>query len=544
MIDGQSLFTEKQAHHGTGKESIKGGQCTRTCFTQLSTPPVDWCDIARVTIDMLPDVALLEIFYFYLNDRYHERQEFKNGTEVWHTLVHVCRTWRNIVFGSPRRLNLRLCSTVSTPVRVTLDIWPLLPIVIYVFIGGGLDELDGEWDGSNDYDGPDDWGEENIIAALEHNDRICEIEFYEFPRTQSEKLLQAMQQPFPALTRLELEFLHQTAVQPDSFLGGSAPCLQKLRLHCIPFPGLPKLLLSATLLVHLEVSEISHSGYFSPEAMVTALSVLTSLESLAIGFKSARFYPSNRRPPLHTRTFLPILTKLHFSGASGYLEDLVARIDVPLLDKLTITLFHQLIFDTAQLMRFISRTPKFNGHDKAHVDFAHWDVSITLPQTFERRLRLRISCSESDMQLSSLARVCSSSIPLALIHTVEHLYIKSSLSVSPWRQVFVQSGEWLDFLRPFYAVKCLYICWQFVPHIAATLQGLVGERVAETLPSLQTLFLEDESLSKPVREVLGQFVAARQLAGHPIAISGWDNKHSSSHSSFDIWDSHGITVLS
>ncbi|KAN0109365.1 hypothetical protein V8E52_009337 [Russula decolorans] len=38
--------------------------------------------------------------------------------------------------------------------------------------------------------------------------------------------------------------------------------------HGIPFPGLPKLLLSATHLVQLWLANIPHSGYISPEAMV------------------------------------------------------------------------------------------------------------------------------------------------------------------------------------------------------------------------------------------------------------------------------------
>ena len=171
---------------------------------------------------MLPDVALLEIFDFYVDE---ER------IEAWHTLVHVCRKWRNVVFGSPRRLNLRLYCTARTPVRETLDVWPLLPIVIWVY-------------------GHETWGVDNIIAALEHNDRICELDLFDIPSSQLEKVLAAMQQPFPALTRLRLQSRDETApVVPASFLGGSAPRLQTLILDRIPFPGLPKLLLSATHLV-------------------------------------------------------------------------------------------------------------------------------------------------------------------------------------------------------------------------------------------------------------------------------------------------------
>ena len=46
---------------------------------------------------MLPDVALLKIFDFYVEAR----------ADVWYTLVQVCRKWRSVAFGSPRRLNLQ-----------------------------------------------------------------------------------------------------------------------------------------------------------------------------------------------------------------------------------------------------------------------------------------------------------------------------------------------------------------------------------------------------------------------------------------------------
>jgi hypothetical protein len=48
----------------------------------------------------------------------------------WHTLVHVCQRWRQIVFASPRRLNLQILCTHGTPVRKNLGIWPAFPIAI------------------------------------------------------------------------------------------------------------------------------------------------------------------------------------------------------------------------------------------------------------------------------------------------------------------------------------------------------------------------------------------------------------------------------
>jgi hypothetical protein len=104
----------------------------------------------------------------------------------------------------------------------------------------------------------------------------------------------------------------------------------------IHFRGLPKLLLSATHLVHLELWQIPHSGYISPEVMVTFLSMLTSRERLGIRFKSPQGRPDrkNRRPPPRTRTLLPVLTELRFGGVNEYLEDLAARIDAPLLNPI------------------------------------------------------------------------------------------------------------------------------------------------------------------------------------------------------------------
>ena len=303
---------------------------------------------------MLPDLALLEIFYFYVDQN-------KARVEAWHTLVHVCRKWRNVVFGSPRRLNLRLRCTESTPVRETIDAWPLLPILV---------------SGS----GSETWSADNIIAALEHNDRICDLNLFGVTSSQMEKVFAATHQSFPALQNLQIisSSIDETSVVPALFSGGSAPQLRSLWLDSIPFPGLPKLLLSATHLVTLHLHDIPHSGYFSPEAMITALSALASLGSLEIKFKSPRSRPDWRRhsPPL-TRTLLLALTWFQFKGVSEYLEDLVVRIDAPLLGSLDIASFHQLIFDTPQLTQFISRTSKFKTCDNARVQFLSRGVQVS-----------------------------------------------------------------------------------------------------------------------------------------------------------------------
>jgi hypothetical protein len=76
----------------------------------------------------------------------------------------------------------------------------------------------------------------------------------------------------------------------------------------------------------------------------------------------------------------------------------------------------------------------------------------------------------------------------------------------------------------FATVKDLYISREFTPRIAPALKKLIGETVTKVLPALRTLFLEEPSPSGPVQGAIEQFIAARQLASRPIAVSHWDRK--------------------
>ena len=72
-----------------------------------------------------------------------------------------------------------------------------------------------------------------------------------------------MQEPFQELTDLVLKsnsIPEKVLPLPDSFLSGSAPRLRNLLLLGVPFPGLPKLLLTATHLVNIQLHHIPHSG--------------------------------------------------------------------------------------------------------------------------------------------------------------------------------------------------------------------------------------------------------------------------------------------
>jgi len=105
---------------------------------------------------------------------------------------------------------------------------------------------------------------------------------------------------------------------------------------------------------------------------------------------------------------------------------------------------------------------------------------------------------------------------------VEDLYIEHQYSQLVWKSDAIENTLWLELLPPFTAVKNLYLAEEFAPGIAAALEELVGGRITEVLPSLQNIFIQELKPQGPFREHIEQFVAARQLSGHPVAISVWN----------------------
>ena len=399
-----------------------------------------------------------------------------------------------------------------------IGIWPPLPIIIKNTNRSPMPE---------DYD---------FDAALVHRDRVCEIKIY-ITSPQLQRLASTIQEQFPALTHLglDLDLLHNcrrpTPALPDGFLGGSAPSLKSLWLRSIPFPALPNLLLSTTGLVHLALVDLPYSGYISPDEIVSALAVLTNLESFTIKFMSPSSFPDwgSRRPLPPTRTALPALTSFKFRGISEYLEDFVARIDTPVLNSIHITFFYQLTFDIPLLAQFMERTTTLRALSRAYVEFGYNSVHVGYHpprRGFDQDSVLQILCAELDQQLLSLAQLFTLFFPS--IYMVEHLYIYVQ---SLWKDN-TESMQWLEFFLPFTAAKSLYVSKPFVQCVATALQKFAGKRVTEVLPALEGLFLEGPRSLGPVQKVIGlpgelqeaigRFVAARQLFGHPVAVFPWE----------------------
>ena len=463
-----------------------------------------------MTIDVLPDEAFLEIFSCYLVEQ-------SKHIEPWIPLVHVCQRWRSIIFASPRRLDVRVFYTPNRPVKAMLGFWPNLPIQILV----------------NRYQSSRWQGESNVVAALEHTDRICQIKL-DGPCFQLEQIIPAMQKPLPALTSLAIgcsDYDYQQAmpVIPEAFLGGSAQDLRSCDLLAVEFPGIWKLLLTTNHLVTLGLRNIPYSMHTSPEEMATCLSTMPHLESLSIAFQPPQSLhhrpdqPNRLLSPL-TRVVLPSLTKFQFQVMGEYIEDFVSRIDVPLLDKFNIAYFYQPVFDTHRLHDFLARIDNFKtpSHSRGIVTFEPSCIKFELelePLSFE----LAILCRGIRRQVSSMAQLCSSSLHLP--STLERLDIRGSDYVPLWyRQGEVEDSDpqWLDLFRPFTGLKDLHLRRGIAQPCALALRDLSEERVTDVLPKLQNLFIESFETLGPTREALGRFVAMRQLSGPPVVLRSWD----------------------
>jgi hypothetical protein len=260
---------------------------------------------------MIPDSVLLEIFDLCSRCSTAPAYENRPAAILEWKLVHVCQRWRYLILASPSSLDLKLVCSPGTPVRKTLDSLPAFPIII-------------------DYDKVASKDEDNVIAALEHPDRVRRIALSGLTRTLWETLDAAMQEPFPSLTHLSLtgpkDKDERAPVLPLKIMGGRTPHLQELHLQGMPCPALPQLLLSARDLVNLRLTEIPSTCYVSPEDMLTGLAGLTRLKSLVIEFQLSIILKllTSQRPATHTTPAvrLPALEYLRFRGYCEYLEGL------------------------------------------------------------------------------------------------------------------------------------------------------------------------------------------------------------------------------
>ena len=458
--------------------------------------------------------------------------------EEWRRLVQVCKRWQQIIYGSPRYLDLHIHCSNAKPFRKNLSRWPEFPITVNYTIYSdeeGLEYVD------------------DLIAALEQPDRVHLI-YLTIPSLGSiaDEVLEKMKLPFPALTHLDLVGPdlyddHEGIVLPRGFLGGSAPCLQHLRFNAVNaalFQELQILLLSAHNLTSLQLEDIPDCfGYISPEAIVGGLTRLTKLRTLSIIFRSPdpdehpdlhEGLEDRRRPePPMPRAVLPALTELMFHGECAYLEEIVARIDMPSVEDIKIDYFPPRA-EVRELSQFIGRTEHLClaqfRHAQVDFDFdlnaAYSQIKLDRAQGERPQVRFSLGMIVSDFEgcpdLDELV-TCTTHVLgqlTALLSKVDHISFKGQQGLD-YESNRLDNSKLLPLLHLFPAVEALHVSGVLVKHIATVLENIDEERVSEVMPALRSLRLGNGY--GPVGST-ERFLSLRQLSGHPVAIVNTDTQ--------------------
>jgi hypothetical protein len=459
------------------------------------------------TINILSDNILLEVFDQYRKSD-HQFCLSPYCVWKWHLLVHVCRRWRQIIFASPRRLNLHLLCTHGNPLREILGIWPSIPFII-LFFNPPID---------------------NVIAALEQPNRVSRIKLV-VNKSQLVEIAASMQEPFPELTHLSISSLFGNVPElPNGFLGGSAPSLQHLDLCNVLYPALSTLLLSAGNLVNLSLHDIPPTGYISSELMVSLVAPSPKLEILHIQFSHLSSFPDIILSPPITRTVLPALFDFTFSGASKYLEDVVSRIDTPQLHSILVYYYPcgDITFDVPQLSKFIDRsetlTRALSGHCKIRVgqdqNIVTFRVGHTTTEQWNPEPAISVCLGAGiEGKISHLTNILGHSFPIlsGIVHctidSVQFISESASSSEPEDRDDF----NWLQLLRQLSSLQTLFVSDNIAGLISQALAYVDGGMITEVLPTLKLLCLEgsEEEEGQPAPSV-HNFLAVRRESGHPV----------------------------
>ena len=457
---------------------------------------------SNTPIHNLDDDSLLQIFSCYRLDD-EENWYLRLG---WLMLIHVCPRWRNLIYDSWSHLDLCLLLTNDSPSMDTLSHLPPLPLIIHYS------------DRTRTITRKD---EGNMYLGLQQHDRVRRV-ILQAPSSKLRMWLEPMNKLLPVLGELSLFSMNtdseMSQVLPELL---RAPKLHRLSLHGISLPKGLSLLSSTTSLSTLSLTHILESSYVPPGHLVALLQGLPHLEELSIGFAIPIPLPSSEGKllpaPLPPVT-LPTLRWLTFKGVGVYLDNLVAQINTPVLERLNLTLLFELAFTLVNLTEFICRTEGFKCL-VARVFFNKDGASIEAGFNEQRtigKLSLHVNCESLDWQIDSSAQVCSA-LGRAL-SAVEELTLDLDVSgmASDWEKS-LDSTLWHELLLPFIGVKKLHIGPPLTLELSQSLESVAGGLVLELLPELEELEVQLEIGRS--KNVFSLFVETRGSVDRPVHLS-------------------------
>jgi len=450
---------------------------------------------------MLNYDSLLNIFHHY---RLQDVDSW-NLRLAWCKLAHVCRKWRYLIYDSSSLLDMYLLLKNGSPTLGSLAHLPPLPLVIdycnMTTIWVRQDKL-------------------SILTGLQQRARVRRI-FLQIPSPHLNICLEAMGDLYPVLEDLSLISTTEeetSLVLPSTF---SARNLRNLVLQGVGFPTEMPLFTYLTTLVTLTLTRIPARYYFHPGHLVTQLQGLLHLEELSIGFAVPIPLPSTEGellPAPMPQVTLPTLKRLMFRGVAVYLENLVAQINAPLLEQLTVTLFFELAFTLVALTQFIHITGGLRFLS-AKVLFKREGVSIVVnngeSSLGSGGLTIDVNCEHLDWQIDAVTQCCRALEQV--LPAVEELTLDLDEDGTPsdWGDS-LDSMLWRGLLLPFSGVKRLQIGPSLTFEISDALTSDAAEFDLNLLPELQKL--EIQFKVDDANRAFSTFIETREHEGRPVEL--------------------------
>ncbi len=372
---------------------------------------------------------VLNIFRHYVDDY----------PRLWPKLVHICRRWRRIVFGSEEDLCLQLFCTYGTPVLKTLSCWPALPIVV-------------EYGGTPELDPPALEDEPNIVWALRQTSRVKSVRIT-LTRSLSNKLSSIWGERFSTLEDLVLASQdNMESILPNYFF--RAPrirCLHLTRIAIHPQAGCRCYYAS---LVDIQLHDVSADGP-SLETLAITLRGMIKLRSLLLHFLSVQGPQRDITPP-YRDIYLPSLTRLDFRGTSQDLAFLVVKINAPHLQDIEIVFLNRPTntyvptYSSLIISSCLINPTRIGLQSPCHrVDILSSDPTVP------RRLKLQVSFEQFGWELTSIMIPNILYCSRASLLRVEELHISAIQSWSV--QDNTDFDHWLKVLYLFESIKWLYV---------------------------------------------------------------------------------------
>jgi len=356
-----------------------------------------------------------------------------------------------------------------------------------------------------------------MISALAYPDRVCGIAF-NMSLGQSEhssNLLAAMNQPFPSLKSLELNWPASVELHtPPPFVTAQTPHLRSLK-----FIGgvteLCRVLPYTTSLVDLNLR--FHTINFLPldTQLLVRLQGLSSLRHLKVETWDADMpdHPGRRECVL-----LPTLTSLSFFGSMALLEALMAGLEAPSLQELRISVYSRAIPPPTHLTSFIRNSGRqfFSAQLNAPGGEINLVMSTHSHSTDHPPFKVIANRMRSNQLMSHLFSEA--------LATVEDVFLASPFYLEDLASPIQDTFHSDTFFMPFCSAKII--------RVSPGIESEVGEMFRneeispDLLPALEEIELNATTAScKPIRidkkevmSVFEPFVDARQRAGHPVKV--------------------------